>query len=336
MSLYLGEKLVSGIGQDRIADTLPIGAIIEWDSDLIPENWLLLNGQAVSRTVYSELFAIYGTTYGSGDGSTTFNLPDRRTRVAVGRDVNDEDFAALGITGGEKEHQLVQEELPNARLNLQRYETDTTPLTYWNTTATSGNAYAGLGYNEGSSVICTTPLGNDQPHNNLQPYIVTNFIVKAKLYTTEFIGGNMVIDNLTSDSSVNVLSARMGKELDAKKFDKSVVADYIVEQGTDGIWTYEKWNSGKCTVRMKESLEGVSVTALAGSLYASDNLQFLLPSDLFKSVDHAQAGGMLGGLFAAVTVCNIAEVYVQIFSRATLASFTSAYWLSIEVIGKWK
>lgn len=213
MSLYLGDKLISGIGQDRIADTLPIGAIIEWDSDLIPENWLLLNGQAVSRTVYSELFAIYGTTYGAGDGNTTFNLPDRRTRVSVGKDIDDSDFNILGNIGGEKEHTLVQEELPNVRLTIHRNESDETRLTYWNTNATTSNAYAGLGYNEGANILRTSPLGSGESHNNLQPYIVTNFIVKAKLYTTEFIGGNIVIDNLTSDSSVNVLSARMGKEL---------------------------------------------------------------------------------------------------------------------------
>ena len=211
MSLYLGEKLISGIGQDRIADTLPIGAIIEWDSDLIPENWLLLNGQAVSRTVYSELFAIYGTTYGAGNGSTTFNLPDRRTRVAVGRDANDEDFAALGTTGGEKEHTLTVDEMPSHVHNFERQQwfssdiavSDNTGSIYsWKTTTggstsqsyTSSNYPGRYGYTGGS-----------QPHNNLQPYIVTNFIVKAKLYTTEFIGGNMVIDNLTSDSSVNVL-----------------------------------------------------------------------------------------------------------------------------------
>lgn len=213
MSLYLGDKLISGIGQDRIADTLPIGAIIEWDSDLIPENWLLLNGQAVSRTVYSELFAIYGTTYGAGDGSTTFNLPDRRTRVAVGRDANDEDFNILGNIGGEKTHKLVQAELPNVRLTIHRTESDETPLTYWNTNATTSNAYAGLGYNEGANILHTSPLGNGESHNNLQPYIVTNFIVKAKLYTTEFIGDNVVIDNWDSDSSTNVLSAKVGKAL---------------------------------------------------------------------------------------------------------------------------
>lgn len=230
MSLYLGEKLISGIGQDRIADTLPIGAIIEWDSDLIPENWLLLNGQAVSRTVYSELFAIYGTTYGAGNGSTTFNLPDRRTRVAVGRDANDEDFAALGVTGGEKEHTLTISEMPSHMHNYAVYASG------GNVVGTDlGHLAQYAGTNTGWSSN-TAYSGGSQSHNNLQPYIVTNFIVKAKLYTTEFIGGNMVIDNLTSDSSVNVLSARMGKELNAK-IDNSMEEIRPIEYGGTGANT---------------------------------------------------------------------------------------------------
>lgn len=274
MSLYLGEKLISGIGQDRIADTLPIGAIIEWDSDLIPENWLLLNGQAVSRTVYSELFAIYGTTYGAGDGSTTFNLPDRRTRVAVGRDVNDEDFAALGITGGEKEHTLSINEMPShnhAMARQQWYGADEvySEGTIYSWKSGTGGLTSPHYYNPAGREIL--PEGGSQPHNNLQPYIVTNFIVKAKLYTTEFIGGNMVIDNLTSDSSVNVLSARMGKELDAKKFDKGEVLDYVIETGTDGIWTYRKYNSGIAECWGRTPQYTVDVTSTWGNIFTADD-----------------------------------------------------------------
>lgn len=224
MSLYLGEKLISGIGQDRIADTLPIGAIIEWDSDLIPENWLLLNGQAVSRTVYSELFDLYGTTYGTGDGSTTFNLPDRRTRVSVGKDINDDDFMALGVTGGEKEHTLTVDEMPRHDHDLlQEGNTSTFYMSSYYTPDSSGNYSAIL---DGTTAyasdiswggkIHTQVAGNSQPHNNLQPYIVTNFIVKAKLYSADFIGTNTVIDSLDSDDSTAVLSAKMGKELNTK------------------------------------------------------------------------------------------------------------------------
>ena len=62
----------------------PIGSVSMYAGASAPSGWMLCNGQAVSRTTYSALYSIIGTTYGSGDGSTTFNLPDLRDRVAVG------------------------------------------------------------------------------------------------------------------------------------------------------------------------------------------------------------------------------------------------------------
>ena len=57
-------------------DTLPVGSITEYGIDTPPTNWLLCNGQAISRTTYQDLFDIIGTTFGQGDGFTTFNLPN--------------------------------------------------------------------------------------------------------------------------------------------------------------------------------------------------------------------------------------------------------------------
>lgn len=62
----------------------PIGSIIPFSSSTIPSGYLLCNGQEVSRTVYSELFAAIGTAFGVGDGTTTFNVPDLRECVMVG------------------------------------------------------------------------------------------------------------------------------------------------------------------------------------------------------------------------------------------------------------
>jgi len=57
----------------------PVGAIQMWLTDTIPDKWLKLVGQEISRTTYAELFALWGTTFGAGDGSTTFVLPDFRS-----------------------------------------------------------------------------------------------------------------------------------------------------------------------------------------------------------------------------------------------------------------
>ena len=68
----------------NIADLLPIGSYIQFAGSQAPAGFLVCNGGAISRTTYSKLFAVIGTTYGSGDGSTTFNLPNLTDRFLQG------------------------------------------------------------------------------------------------------------------------------------------------------------------------------------------------------------------------------------------------------------
>lgn len=63
----------------------PIGVVLPYASDIIPDLWLLCDGSEVSRTEYSALFSAIGTTYGSGDGVETFNIPDMRNKVPTGK-----------------------------------------------------------------------------------------------------------------------------------------------------------------------------------------------------------------------------------------------------------
>jgi len=75
---------------------IPTATIVPWSSASVPSGFLECNGAAVSRTTYADLFAIVGTTYGAGDGSSTFNVPDLQDNVAVGKSNN----KALASTGG--------------------------------------------------------------------------------------------------------------------------------------------------------------------------------------------------------------------------------------------
>ena len=75
---------------------IPTGTIIPWSDSSVPTGYLECNGQAVSRSTYSALFAIVGTTYGTGDGSSTFNVPNLADNVPVGKSNN----KALASTGG--------------------------------------------------------------------------------------------------------------------------------------------------------------------------------------------------------------------------------------------
>ena len=76
----LDSALVSAVG------AVPAGVVVPFAGATSPSGWLLCHGQAVSRTDYGALFTAIGTTYGTGDGSTTFNLPDLRGRVVAGLD----------------------------------------------------------------------------------------------------------------------------------------------------------------------------------------------------------------------------------------------------------
>lgn len=74
----------------------PIGIIDGWPAAVAPEDYLLCQGQALSRSTYSALFGVIGTTFGIGDGSTTFNLPEARDRTLVGASGT----KSLGSSGG--------------------------------------------------------------------------------------------------------------------------------------------------------------------------------------------------------------------------------------------
>lgn len=87
-----------------IAGEPPLGTVIMWAGDVpeIPVGWLRCDGHAESRTAYPKLFALFGTTYGAGDGSTTFNLPNFSGRVPAGM-YSTGDYA-FGAQGGAETH----------------------------------------------------------------------------------------------------------------------------------------------------------------------------------------------------------------------------------------
>lgn len=77
---------VAGVSSDVLARIVKVGSVLQWPMTAVPAGWLEADGSAVSRTTYAELFAAYGTAYGAGDGSTTFNIPNYKDQFLRGFD----------------------------------------------------------------------------------------------------------------------------------------------------------------------------------------------------------------------------------------------------------
>ena len=192
-------------------ESLPIGSMIPYGSqENIPSNWKICDGSAVSRETYAELFDVIGTSYGAGDGSTTFNLPDKRGRVSVGLDSNQTEFDTIGKQDGEKTHQLTINEMPSHNHGYTRSRLFFSDPGGQNAIAYNNNIGSAIG-------AATSNTGGNQPHNNLQPYEVDVWIIKVSNLVSSLESKNAnVIDNLTSTSATDALSANMGKELNEK------------------------------------------------------------------------------------------------------------------------
>ena len=172
-----------GIGFSTVGGaSAPVGTVMPTALSNAPVGWLLCYGQAISRASYASLFNAIGTTYGSGDGTTTFNLPDLRGRVVAGKDNMGGTAASrltspvagstLGAVGGSQSHAIVISEMPSHshNINIGAYGTGgagyETPLG----SGSQSYVYAGQGM---------SPVGGGGAHNNVQPTLVLNYMIKT-------------------------------------------------------------------------------------------------------------------------------------------------------------
>lgn len=190
----------NGSSWDQIGpDPEPPGLLAPFAGSAAPNGYLLCDGSAVSRATYSDLFDVVGETYGAGDGSTTFNVPDLRGRVAMGLDnmggtsadvVTVDPADTLGDTGGEEEHQLTEGEMPSHDHTgtAQSAGTHVHGSSLVNDLQESTGTVDALGKSTGSSgqaagahthTLSINDRGDDRAHNNLQPFMSLNWVIKT-------------------------------------------------------------------------------------------------------------------------------------------------------------
>lgn len=156
------EATIAGGGVSALS-----GTILFYAGSAIPAGWLACDGSAVLRGLYPNLFTAVGTSFGVGDGSSTFNLPDLRGRTPIGIGTGPTlSTRTLNQAVGEENHQLTVPELPSHTHSAGSYTTVAglgTPV---------ANTVPNVSANSGSN-------GSDTPHNNMQPSLVLKAMIKT-------------------------------------------------------------------------------------------------------------------------------------------------------------
>lgn len=291
------------ISETTVQSSAVAGMVYPFAGDGDPEGFLLCDGSEYSRTEYAKLFDAIGTTYGSGDGSTTFNVPNLESRVIIG----ESDDYALGATGGEAEHTLTVDEMPSHTHNL------TNPAMVWNTNVTDGVKMESTNQRwkatDQLGVNAITNTGGSQPHNNMQPYVVMRYFIS----TGE--GGVVSGDNSSAVYGITP-------------------ADYVVEWGQTDGWHWEKYASGKAecwAILIEENNEPYSTWNNMPFRYTP---MWEFPIE-FLDVPSVSYAGYIGSGYAIDARAEATKDWVRLFF-ATSSTGSQRVEAHIQAKGFWK
>lgn len=169
--------------KDKTGAVTPVGTVVAFGGSTAPAGWLLCDGRSVSTTMYPDLYAVLGATFGSA-ASGQFRVPDLRVSVPIGASAT----YNLGSTGGAINHVLTTSEMP-----LHLHEVTDPGHRHQVFVFNDNGVVLGDGMDSRQSTrtahipatapsqsgISIQPAGGSSPHNNMQPYLVVNYIIKC-------------------------------------------------------------------------------------------------------------------------------------------------------------
>jgi len=178
-----GPTAATGTNTTQLATTAfvqsngsPTGVINMWGTASAPTGWLLCDGSAVSRSTYSALFAIVSTTFGTGDGTTTFNLPNYTNRMPYG--------TTIGSTGGSADAVVVSHTHAATVTDPGHHHLGSV-YNYYSASTGSGGNVSGINQSAVTTdsttgiTVANASAGVSGTNANLPPYLGINFIIKT-------------------------------------------------------------------------------------------------------------------------------------------------------------
>ena len=202
----------------------PVGQIIAWSGayNSLPSGYLICDGSAISRTTYAALFAVVGTTHGSGNGSTTFNLPDLQSKFITGAssDPNNSGYS-VGAEGGENFVTLTVNQMP-AHTHSQQ----------GGGTHDDGGPRV-TGSTSDSTITNINSAGGGQAHENRPPYYALAYII-------QFAQGGTVAKGQKGEAGTSGTSTTINSNADNRIITGSATAN---ELNAETNFTYNGSNA---------------------------------------------------------------------------------------------
>lgn len=306
------------------SEIMPVGTIIPWGGigDTPDDKWLECNGSTFDGTLYPELSAALGTSWGSRSGTNNelFRLPNLNGRTIVGKgqgtDINgvSQNFNAYSI-GGEYKHQLTCDEMPNHCHNLNGYNLSFNNNWPHGATSTLLPWYNWSGAFDKVNYNSTADTGGNQSHNNVQPYAVTRYIIKAKKDDVQQFNPTLGAGLSASDagggtSTLTLTSTNIGVKISGNNL------------------TYD----GSSAITMKDDISVNSIQYSDGTLQDTYERIAFYTVDVSNTKNHTQPSDFVGNIMSTHSEYSKGTISTGYNNKTYTVSNSQLYTMNVRAL----